>query len=109
MYVSEEGHFSIHKAARLLGIGTDNVRTIRTDDKLRIDLRELERYIREDRDAGFTPACVVANAGSANSGAFDPLSQLADTPRRKACGSTWTRRMEDSQRCPRARSHYLQA
>lgn len=77
VYVSEEGHFSIHKAARLLGIGSDNVQSIPTDSDLRIDLDDLERRIRADEAAGFLPACVVANAGTVNTGAFDPLPEIA--------------------------------
>lgn len=77
VYVSGEGHFSLHKAARLLGIGTDNVVTIGTGEALRMDLDELQRAIAGDRAAGYVPACVVANAGSANSGAFDSLEGVA--------------------------------
>jgi glutamate/tyrosine decarboxylase-like PLP-dependent enzyme len=77
VYVSEEGHFSIHKAARMLGIGSENVRVVATDEALRMDLADLQCAIDEDRRAGLTPACVVANAGSANSGAFDPLAEIA--------------------------------
>jgi glutamate/tyrosine decarboxylase-like PLP-dependent enzyme len=52
IYVSEEGHFSIQKAARLLGIGSENVVTISTDASLRVDVFEMERQIEADRKAG---------------------------------------------------------
>jgi aromatic-L-amino-acid/L-tryptophan decarboxylase len=82
VYVSDEGHFSIHKAARLLGIGSENVQSIATDAALRIDLTELERRIDADRKAGLRPMCVVANAGTTNTGAFDPLEDLAEIAER---------------------------
>ena len=82
IYVSEEGHFSIRKAAGLLGIGQDHVRTIRTDEQFRIDLGDLERCIEEDRAAGYVPASIVANAGAVATGAFDPIEELAAIARR---------------------------
>ncbi len=82
IYVSEEAHFSIQKAARMLGIGSENVRTIETDGEFRVRLDELERAIQADREAGFVPACVVGNAGAVNIGAVDPLSTLADVAQR---------------------------
>ena len=81
-YVSEEGHFSITKAAGMLGMGESNVRQIKTDSRLRIDLADLERHVEQDRAAGHLPFCVVANAGTTASGAFDPLGDLADFARR---------------------------
>ena len=77
IYVSAEGHFSIHKAARLLGVGSENVVSISTDASQRIDTAELDRRIDADRQAGLRPMCVVANAGTVNTGAFDSLEQLA--------------------------------
>jgi aromatic-L-amino-acid decarboxylase len=81
-YVSEEGHFSIAKAAGMLGIGESNVRQIKTDGQLRIDLADLERQVEQDRAAGHLPFCVVANAGTTATGAFDPLGELADFAQR---------------------------
>jgi glutamate/tyrosine decarboxylase-like PLP-dependent enzyme len=78
IYVSEEGHFSVRKAAGMLGIGAANVRAVKTNARLEIDLDELDRLVREDQAAGRLPFCVVANAGSAATGAFDPIGRLAD-------------------------------
>ncbi len=77
IYASTEVHFSIVKGARLLGIGSDNVVLIPTDAAFRMDLAALERRIQADRDAGMRPMCIVANAGSVNTGAFDPLPEIA--------------------------------
>jgi aromatic-L-amino-acid decarboxylase len=82
VYVSAEGHFSIHKAARLLGIGSENVQSIPTDARLRMDVGELERRIDNDLREGFSPMCIVASAGTTSTGAFDSLADLADVAER---------------------------
>jgi aromatic-L-amino-acid decarboxylase len=82
VYVSGEGHFSVAKAAGMLGIGEANVRSVRTDGRLRIDLSDLERLVAADAAAGRLPFCVVANAGTTATGAFDPIAGLAAVARR---------------------------
>jgi glutamate/tyrosine decarboxylase-like PLP-dependent enzyme len=81
LYASSEAHFSIRKAASMLGIGTDNVRTVRVDASLRMDLADLARLVGEDRSAGHLPFCVVASAGTAGTGAIDPIGAIADFAR----------------------------
>ncbi len=81
VYVSREGHFSIRKAAGLLGLGESNVREILTDSSLRIDLADLERQVERDLAAAHLPFCVVANAGTTGTGAFDPIGELSDFAR----------------------------
>jgi glutamate/tyrosine decarboxylase-like PLP-dependent enzyme len=82
LYVSEEGHFSIAKAAGMLGIGESSVRSVKTDDQLRMDVASLARLIEADLAAGHLPFCVVASAGTTATGAFDPLGPIADVARR---------------------------
>ena len=82
IYASEETHHSVAKAAALLGIGRDNVRLIRVDERYKINLDELVAAIEEDRTAGHLPICVVANAGTVATGAFDPLPLLSDIAQR---------------------------
>jgi glutamate/tyrosine decarboxylase-like PLP-dependent enzyme len=82
VYVSEESHYSVAKAAGMLGLGESNVRAVKMDKCLRIDLDDFERLVAEDRAAGHLPFCVVANAGTTATGAFDPLAQVADFARR---------------------------
>ena len=77
-YVSSEGHFSVTKAAGMLGLGERNVRQVRTDERMRMDLEDLARLVAADRAAGALPFCVVANAGTTATGAVDPLAALAD-------------------------------
>ena len=78
LYVSEEGHFSIRKAAAMLGIGAANVCSVKTDADLHMDLADLDRQVRQDREAGHLPFCVVASAGTAGTGAMDPIGAIAD-------------------------------
>jgi aromatic-L-amino-acid/L-tryptophan decarboxylase len=82
VYASEEVHHSIVKAAALLGIGRDNVRMIGVDERYKINLDSLVAAIEEDRAAGHLPICVVANAGTVATGAFDPLAQISEIARR---------------------------
>ena len=78
MYASTEAHSSIRKAVELLGLGTDGLRLIPVHDDYTIDMRALEHAVEEDRAAGLTPVCVVGNAATVNTGAFDDLDRLAD-------------------------------
>lgn len=78
MYASTETHSSVRKAVELLGLGTDGLRLIPVHDDYTIDVRALERAVEEDRAAGFRPVCVIGNAATVNTGAFDDLDRLAE-------------------------------
>jgi len=83
LYASTESHFSIEKAVRTLGLGTDSLRRIPVDGSYRIDLRALDGAIAGDRAAGLHPIAVIGNAGTVNVGAFDDLDALADIAQRE--------------------------
>lgn len=76
LYVSDQAHFSLRKAAAVTGIGSANTVEIPTDDQFRMRSDLLAAQIRRDRDAGYVPLCVVANAGTVGTGAVDPLSEV---------------------------------
>jgi aromatic-L-amino-acid decarboxylase len=78
VYTSTEGHSCIQKAVELLGIGHANLRRVRVTSDWRLDVQALEAQIRADRAAGLQPACVTATAGTVNTGAIDPLEEVAD-------------------------------
>ncbi|MEW2471503.1 pyridoxal-dependent decarboxylase [Streptomyces sp. NPDC046994] len=78
VYTSAEAHRCVDKAAALLGLGTDNVRHIPTDDHFRMRVDALEDAIRADRAAGREPFCVVATPGTVTSGSIDPIDAIAD-------------------------------
>ena len=78
IYVSDQTHHSIQKAALLAGFPPGNVREIASDETFRIRPEELRRAIADDRAAGRTPFAIVGNAGTTNTGAVDDLGALAD-------------------------------
>lgn len=82
VYVSEEAHFSVSKAAGMLGLGESNVRHVKTDHLFHLDLADLDRLVAQDRADGRLPFCVVANAGTTATGAIDPIAEIAAFARR---------------------------
>src|SRR5215510_14285261 len=78
MYASTAAHFSIIKAAVLLGIGRENVRQVAVDERFRMRVEDLVAQITADLEAGFVPFCVVGNAGTVDTGAVDPLGEIRE-------------------------------
>ncbi len=78
VYCSDQTHSSMAKGLRILGFRPEQKRTIATDDGYRLSVPALEAAIAADRAAGLVPFCVVANAGTTNTGAVDPLGAIAD-------------------------------
>jgi aromatic-L-amino-acid decarboxylase len=76
VYGSDQTHSSVARGLRVLGFHRDQLRYIQTDDHFRLDLAALERAVEHDRAVGRVPFCVVANAGTTNTGAIDPLPAL---------------------------------
>jgi aromatic-L-amino-acid/L-tryptophan decarboxylase len=76
-YVSDQAHSSIARAARALGLRPDQLRVLPTDSGHRIRLDALTGAITTDRRRGRRPLFVVASAGSTNTGAIDPLAEVA--------------------------------
>lgn len=76
LYTSEQAHHSVAKAAMLAGFPRRNVRLVPTTPELRVDVDALARMIDSDRRAGMTPFCIVAHAGTTNTGTVDALAEL---------------------------------
>ena len=72
--VSEEAHYTIFMALRLLGLGANRVRRIPTDDQGRMRADELAAALR----GGKGPCIVCAQAGNVNTGAFDPIEKIVE-------------------------------
>jgi glutamate/tyrosine decarboxylase-like PLP-dependent enzyme len=70
--VSEESHYTITMALRLLGLGGARARRVPTDAQGRMRASELARML--DERTG--PCIVCAQAGNVNTGAFDPLEEI---------------------------------
>ena len=78
VYCSDQTHASLTKALRVIGFRPQQRRIVETDDAFRLSVPALESAIAMDRTAGRRPFCVVANAGTTNTGAVDPLVAIAD-------------------------------
>ncbi len=82
VYVSQQGHGSVEKAAAITGFDPDNIRYIETGRDCCIDVQMLEKQIACDRATGLVPFFVSANAGTTNTGAIDDLESIAEICRR---------------------------
>lgn len=82
-YGSDQLHSCHRKAMEALGLGNGALRRIGTDAALRIDIAALEAAIAQDRAEGMRPACIIASAGTVNTGAIDDLAALADLAARE--------------------------
>jgi aromatic-L-amino-acid/L-tryptophan decarboxylase len=76
-YGSDQIHSCHRKAVEALGLGNQALRRIATDRALRIDIDALRATIAKDRSDGFAPCCIIATAGTVNTGAIDDLPSLA--------------------------------
>jgi len=77
VYVSDQAHSSVARAARILGFRADQLRVLPVGDDLRLEPSTLAAAITADESAGRLPFFVVANAGATSSGAIDPLTEIA--------------------------------
>jgi len=78
LYVAEQRHWSIDRAAKVMGLRPDQLRPVPADDSFRLTPEALARAVARDRREGPRPWAVVANAGATNTGTVDPLGPLAD-------------------------------
>ncbi len=83
LYVSDQTHHCVAKAAVLAGFPAKNVREIPSDDRFRLRLDLLAEAVREDRRKGLAPFLVAGSAGTTNTGAVDDLPALGAFCRRE--------------------------
>lgn len=77
IYVSDQGHSSLERGAGIAGIPESCIRKIPTDEAFRMRVTALRDAVVRDREEGRTPLLVCGNAGATNTGAVDPLRELA--------------------------------
>ncbi len=77
-YASDQVHSCHYKAMNLLGLGKRSLCKVPSDADFRMDLVALKARIHADRDYGMRPACVIATAGTTNTGSIDNLAAIAD-------------------------------
>jgi len=85
IFASEQSHYSIEKSADILGLGRASVRKIPTDDQFHIRVNLLREAIRQARDEGRLPCCVIGVAGTTSGGVVDPLKEVAAVARENSC------------------------
>lgn len=79
VYASDhEGHVSLVRAVDLMNLGREALRRVPSHDDFTMDVAALRRMLDEDLARGDAPFCVVAQVGSINVGAIDPLPEIAD-------------------------------
>ena len=78
LYASDQAHSSVTRAAWIAGVPRANIRTVQVDQAYRLRLDSLREALAADRAAGCLPFAVVASGGTTNTGATDPLPQLAE-------------------------------
>jgi aromatic-L-amino-acid/L-tryptophan decarboxylase len=77
VYASDQAHSSVVRAFRLLGFGPDQIRSLPAEADQRLDAGRLGAAMAADAAAGRRPLIVVANAGTTNTGAVDPMAAIA--------------------------------
>jgi aromatic-L-amino-acid/L-tryptophan decarboxylase len=78
IYGSEETHSVNFRAADMLGLGRNAVRSLPVDEDYRLRVDELRSAVQDDRAAGLRPIAVVGSAGTVATGAIDPLEDIAE-------------------------------
>lgn len=78
VYASDQVHHTVQRACGVLGIGRGAVRVVPSDDRQRMQPHALRERLDDDARAGLVPVAIVGTAGTTNTGAIDPLRELAD-------------------------------
>jgi glutamate/tyrosine decarboxylase-like PLP-dependent enzyme len=84
VYMSEEGHGCIRKAAEMMGIGSESLRIVPVNERSEMRVDVLAETIDRDLQAGYRPIAVAASAGTVNTGAIDDLEAIAGVCRERS-------------------------
>jgi len=85
VYLSDQAHHSIQKALRVAGLAEAQIRSVAVDDRYRMRVDALEQSIAADRAAGLKPWLIAAAAGATDTGAVDPLDEIASVAAKESC------------------------
>lgn len=77
IYCTSQTHHSIYKALKVIGLEACIIREIPVDSRFKISIKALETQIKHDEHIELTPFLIIANAGSTDVGAVDPLTELS--------------------------------
>ncbi|MDX1471623.1 MAG: aminotransferase class I/II-fold pyridoxal phosphate-dependent enzyme [Flavobacteriaceae bacterium] len=78
IYLSPQVHHCIQKALRIIGLEDVIINYINLDTRFRIDTSDLEKKIKNDKENGLNPYLVIASAGTTDTGAIDPLTEIGN-------------------------------
>lgn len=78
IYVTEQVHHCIHKAIRICGLGEAHTRFVPMKENFKMEISSLKKMVIEDKSKGLKPFLVVGSAGTTDTGAIDPLNDIAD-------------------------------
>lgn len=78
VYMTEQRHWSIDRAATVMGLRPEQLRPVPQDAEFRLTAAALRTAVQSDRAAERLPWAVVANAGATNTGTVDCLAEIAD-------------------------------
>ncbi len=77
IFVSDQGHSAIERAARIIGVRPDGIIKVASDEHFRLPIAALAQAVAAARARDYTPIAICANAGTTNTGAIDPLREIA--------------------------------
>jgi len=78
VFMSDQAHSAIERAARIIGVRPDGIFRIASGDDFCLPIAALEQSVASARARGYTPIAICANAGTTNTGAVDPLPEIAE-------------------------------
>jgi L-2,4-diaminobutyrate decarboxylase len=74
---SEDAHFSLKHAVRILGLGDQALISLPVDENRKLDINKLKSYIEKNRSEKDI-FCIVATAGTTSTGSVDPIQQITE-------------------------------
>jgi L-2,4-diaminobutyrate decarboxylase len=83
LLVSDQAHYSLGRAAGVLGLGQESVVAIPTDSRFRADVSALDGLYRKTAQEGKKVIAIVGSAGTTATGSFDPLREMGEFCREK--------------------------
>lgn len=78
IYCSTQTHSSVEKAVKIAGIGKNNLVKVGVRSNYSFDPEKLREVIKNDKEQGFVPCCVVATLGTTGTTAVDPLKEIGE-------------------------------
>lgn len=78
LMVSEEAHYSVSRAARIMGWGEKGIVKVPVNNRMQLDASKLEETLRDAQNSGIKVIAIVGNACSTSTGTYDPLDEMAD-------------------------------